>query len=79
VFCRDVGLRKPYPEVFELAMERLGVEPDDTLFVGDDPRWDIDGAEAAGIEPLLIVRKSGFGHGDNVIRSLRELVEILSW
>ncbi len=42
VFCGDVGWRKPDPRIFRHALQRLGLEVEDCLFVGDDPRWDID-------------------------------------
>ena len=77
VFCRDCGFRKPYPAVFELALERLGVHADACLFIGDDPRWDVAGAEAAGIEPFVIARSAAVRTGPHVFRSLRELLDIL--
>ena len=56
VFCDDVGWRKPAPPMFRFAMENLGVEPDECLFVGDDPRWDIAGPRALGMDAVLIDR-----------------------
>lgn len=56
VFCRDVGWRKPARQIFEFTLERLGVSPDRCVFVGDDPRWDVVGPEAVGIESVLIKR-----------------------
>ena len=41
------------------------------------PPWDVAGAEAAGIEPLLIVREESYSKGTNVIRSLNELPDLL--
>lgn len=70
VFCGDVGWRKPARPIFEYAMERLGVTPDQCIFVGDDPRWDVEGPRAAGIEAVLIDRA---GAAEGAIASLREL------
>jgi putative hydrolase of the HAD superfamily len=56
VFCGDVGWRKPDPRIFRHALHRLGVEAEDCLFVGDDPRWDVDGPEALGMDAVLIDR-----------------------
>lgn len=39
--------------------ELLNVRAADAVFVGDDPQWDVMGAERAGIRPLLLARKSG--------------------
>jgi putative hydrolase of the HAD superfamily len=56
LFCRDVGWRKPATAPFALMLERLGVGADECLFVGDEPRWDLGGAEAAGLPAVLIDR-----------------------
>lgn len=45
----EVGLRKPDPALFRLALRRAGVAPEDALFVGDHPYEDILGAQRAGL------------------------------
>ncbi len=52
VISGDVGLHKPQPGIYELACERLGVEPADCVFV-DDLRENITGAEAVGMTAIL--------------------------
>jgi HAD superfamily hydrolase (TIGR01509 family) len=54
VFCQDVGWRKPHPTPFRRALEMIGVAPMDAAFVGDNPVWDVDGAESAGLLPILL-------------------------
>ena len=54
VFCRDVGWRKPHPSPFRRALEVLGAAAKDAAFVGDDPVWDIEGADGAGLLPILL-------------------------
>lgn len=54
VFCTDVGWRKPHRAPFDRALSLLDVAPADALFVGDDPRWDIIGAQNAGLRPVLL-------------------------
>jgi HAD superfamily hydrolase (TIGR01549 family) len=54
VFCQDVGWRKPHPAPFRRALEMIGVAPTDAAFVGDNPVWDVDGAESAGLLPILL-------------------------
>ncbi|MFL6127546.1 MAG: HAD family hydrolase [Mycobacteriales bacterium] len=49
----ELGICKPDPEVFRTACARLGVEPPDTLMVGDNPLTD-SGAVVAGIPVLLL-------------------------
>jgi putative hydrolase of the HAD superfamily len=48
VISGEVGMNKPEPEIFELACERLGVEPGECVFV-DDLRENCAGAEAVGM------------------------------
>ena len=54
VFCRDVGWRKPHPSPFRRALEVLGASAKEAAFVGDDPMWDIEGADGAGLLPILL-------------------------
>jgi putative hydrolase of the HAD superfamily len=49
VFSSEVGWRKPHPAIFERALEALGVEPGQTLFVGDTLATDVAGAAALGM------------------------------
>jgi putative hydrolase of the HAD superfamily len=54
VFCMDVGWRKLHRAPFDRALSLLDVVPADALFVGDDHRWDIVGAQNAGLRPVLL-------------------------
>jgi putative hydrolase of the HAD superfamily len=56
VFCVDVGWRKPAPAIFNCVCEKLEVQPRECLFVGDEPRWDYDGADAVGMKAVLLDR-----------------------
>jgi len=49
-----VGVAKPDPRIFEMALERIGVSADRAIHVGDTPAADVAGAHAAGIAPVLI-------------------------
>lgn len=75
VFCTDVGWRKPARQIFDRALEALGVAPHQALFVGDHPVWDIAGAQAVGMEAVLIDRQ-GTPH-DGAISNLYELLALL--
>ena len=48
-----VGLRKPDPRIYHLALERLGVAAADTVFI-DDAAGNVAGAERVGIRGVLI-------------------------
>jgi len=56
VFCMDVGWRKPAPAIFNRICARLDVKPEECMFVGDEPRWDYDGAQAVGMRAVLLDR-----------------------
>jgi HAD superfamily hydrolase (TIGR01509 family) len=53
VFCSgDEGIAKPDPKVFELTLERLGVKPDEAVFV-DDTREHVKAAQELGLQGIL--------------------------
>lgn len=49
-----VGITKPDPRIFQIALDRLGVSPADAIMVGDSPSADIAGAHAAGLRAALL-------------------------
>lgn len=49
VFSCDVELLKPDKRIYELAMQRLDVSPDQCLFVGDGGSNELCGAKSAGM------------------------------
>lgn len=51
------GKRKPHPQTFKHALKQLGIEPSEAIFVGDNFKADYEGAEKAGMIPVLIRRK----------------------
>ncbi len=53
VFSSEVGLRKPDSRIFQEALDRLGVEPQETVFVGDRLYDDVSGAQAVGMRAVL--------------------------
>jgi putative hydrolase of the HAD superfamily len=78
VFCGDAGWRKPAPEIFEHVLKVLSARPQQCLFVGDDPRWDLAGPRAVGMEAVLVDRShSPHGPGENVIWGLAGLATVL--
>jgi putative hydrolase of the HAD superfamily len=61
VFCVDVGWRKPHPAPFQRVLAHLEVAASEAIFVGDDPQWDVLGAESIGLRPLLLCNGSAVG------------------
>jgi putative hydrolase of the HAD superfamily len=75
-----VGVAKPDPAIFGIALDALGVPASRTvLYVGDSLRYDVAGAVAAGLQPVhldpygLCPLPSGHPH----VRSLAELARTL--
>jgi putative hydrolase of the HAD superfamily len=50
----EVGWRKPHPEIYATALQALGAQPDQAVFVGDTHVADFVGPEQAGIKSFLI-------------------------
>jgi cytochrome c oxidase subunit I+III len=46
------GVRKPSAEIFRRALRRCQVQADESVFVGDHPETDIEGARNAGLLPI---------------------------
>lgn len=63
VFSHDVGVEKPHPEIFRRALARVAAAPGECLHVGDAAELDVAGANAAGIDAVLLDRCSGTTKG----------------
>ncbi|MGD9313535.1 MAG: HAD family hydrolase [Desulfobacterales bacterium] len=55
IISSEVGVQKPDPVIFTLALQNTGIAPADAIYVGDT-QDDVAGAIAAGIHPILINR-----------------------
>jgi FMN phosphatase YigB (HAD superfamily) len=73
-----VGVAKPDPRIFEIALERVGVDPEHAIHVGDTPAADVVGARAAGIVPVLVDPHDDHPDLDVVrVTSLADVAELL--
>ncbi|MCI0586364.1 MAG: HAD-IA family hydrolase [Planctomycetes bacterium] len=54
-------VEKPDPEIFGRALARAGVEPAESIHVGDSVEKDVEGARAVGIVPALVEREGPCG------------------
>ena len=50
IISQEVGISKPRPEIFELALGQLGMAKDEVLMIGDGIASDVIGANNAGID-----------------------------
>jgi 2-haloacid dehalogenase len=77
----EVGVYKPHPKVYQLAVDRLGMMPGGILFLSSNA-WDAYAASAFGMRTIWCNR---YGQGrerlpgapDREIRSLADLPELL--
>lgn len=49
----DTKKKKPHPLPYRLALQKLGIKPEEVLFIGDAPHRDIKGAKAIGMKTCL--------------------------
>jgi len=71
-----VGVMKPDPRIFYLALDAMGLTPEDAWYVGDMPGIDVAGACKAGIRPVLMDPYSLHLDEDyDRVASLHELAE----
>lgn len=79
----EVGLRKPHPHIFELALQSTGTLPQNALMVGDTLQADVLGARKAGLASVWITRRANPAlysksiKPDYSIRTLSELPDLL--
>jgi HAD superfamily hydrolase (TIGR01509 family) len=76
---------KPHAGIFEFAMRKVGLGPEEVIFVGDSRVHDIQGARGVGIRSVLISEPGGVSHlddehsgvqPDHQIGTLSELLEL---
>jgi putative hydrolase of the HAD superfamily len=70
-----VGCKKPDPAIFRLALERLGVEASEAVFVGDSYALDALAARAAGMRAILLDPLEL--HPESVCTRIRALGDLL--
>jgi len=74
-----VGVSKPDPRIFEIALDAIGVDPADAWYVGDMPGIDVVGARGAGLWPI-VMDPFDFQPGSDYARvtSLFEVAELVT-
>ncbi|GAB3235561.1 HAD-IA family hydrolase [Hymenobacter seoulensis] len=72
ITSEDIGVTKPNPRIFQVALERLGSYAAETVMVGDNWHADIVGALQVGIRPVWLNRFAG-------LRLLAHVAEITSF
>ena len=65
VFSTDVGIRKPNPRIFKLALFNIGAKAEESVYVGNNLQADIKGALGVGMTAVL--KRSDFYEHDEAI------------
>lgn len=74
------GYMKPHPSIFQEALRRVNVSPEQAMMVGDSVPHDIEGARRLGMRSVLVARSKlslACPPDIPVIQSLRELKPLL--
>jgi HAD superfamily hydrolase (TIGR01450 family) len=75
---KPIVIGKPEASLFRMALDRLGLAPDDTAMVGDSLEADIAGARAVGMRTVLYAPGGAdAGDADVVVRSFAELARLV--
>ena len=73
-----VGVEKPDPAIFALALEALRLPAEHCVYLGDSIYFDIGGAQAAGIQAMHLTPLRECGADDHVdVASVRDFVDSL--
>ncbi len=83
VTSEGVRAYKPRPRIFEVALARLRVRPEETVHVGDSLTADVEGAARLGMRTVWVnrtgvVRGASDPRPDHEIRDLTPLPELLA-
>lgn len=72
-----VGIEKPNPEVFFLALDAMAVAAARAAFVGDLVHIDVHGAERAGMTPILMDKGRLYSAPERRITALNEILPMI--
>jgi HAD superfamily hydrolase (TIGR01509 family) len=72
-----VGVGKPNPKIFQIALDAAGVKGEESIYVGDSIRRDVMGSKAMGMVAVWFRSEGECPEADYTIRSLVELTPIL--
>ena len=77
VFSSDHGIVKPAADLFHAAIAVLDAPASAMVYVGDDPRCDVEGAVAAGL-PAIWITDTPTADATAADRTVRDLEEVLT-
>ena len=75
VLSGEVGVSKPDPEIYRIALSQLGVNANEAVHVGDSQENDLQAAQQVGIRTILIDPR---GQTPGSVQELKEVVRLLT-
>jgi putative hydrolase of the HAD superfamily len=82
IVSEEAGIKKPDPRIFELALRRLELNPEQCIYIGDHPVNDIEGAAKIGMNTIWMKVNQPWKDGLSAkplhtIERLNELLELI--
>ena len=80
ILSSRLGYKKPETKIFDIAMEKMKVSPEQSVYIGDNPPKDLIGAKNAGMKFLLFRSECKSYNGfkpDGCFYDYSELMDIL--
>lgn len=75
ILSANTGIRKPDRKIFEIALERLGVDPADCIFI-DNSAENLLSAQSVGMDTILFNR-DGEEYDGKIVNDYAELARLL--
>lgn len=66
-YSYTLGVYKPHPKMYEDALSKMGLPPEQTIFI-DDTAKNLEGARKAGIQPVLIRAKPDADDAEDLVK-----------
>ena len=77
LISEEVGINKPQPGIFKIALERNRITADEAIMIGDSYTSDIAGAKAAGIDQIWIHQGETSETATYIVPNITEIAKIL--
>lgn len=74
----EIGINKPQPEIFQIALDRNGVTAEQAIMIGDSYSSDIAGAKNAGIDQIWLHRGETDETATYIVPKLADVLKIVN-
>ena len=78
LISEEVGINKPQPGIFQIALQRNGISADQAVMIGDSYSSDIAGAKAAGIDQIWVMGEGLRVTGETATYIVPKITNILN-